>query len=102
MTGTHGLIRGAEEHFLASRKVDDAEHLKPYRKLPVDITVSRSGRDKALGFANELFNALESAGHLVSSRRQMHESFPGKGGNGPSPGKTGGSRLPGGCSLWRG
>lgn len=65
VTGTHGLIRGAKEHFLASRKVDDAEHLKPYKKLLVDITVSRSGLDKALGFANDLFNALESAGHRV-------------------------------------
>jgi hypothetical protein len=65
VTGTHVLIRGAKEHFLASRKVDDAEHLKPYKKLLVDITVSRSGLDKALGFANDLFNALESAGHRV-------------------------------------
>lgn len=65
VTGTHGLIRGAKEHFLASRKVDDAEHLKPYKKLLVDITVSRSGLDKALAFANDLFNALESAGHRV-------------------------------------
>lgn len=65
MTGTHGLIRGAKEHFLASRKVDDAEHLKPYKKLLVDITVSRSGLDMALAFANDLFNALESAGHRV-------------------------------------
>lgn len=65
VTDTHGLIRGAKEHFLASRKIDDAEHLKPYKKLLVDITVSRSGLDKALGFANDLFNALESAGHRV-------------------------------------
>jgi len=65
VTGTHGLIRGAKEHFLASRKVDDAEHLKPYKKLLVDVTVSRSGLDKALAFANDLFNALESAGHRV-------------------------------------
>ena len=33
VTGTHGLIRGAKEHFLASRKVDEGEHLKPYKKL---------------------------------------------------------------------
>ena len=65
VTGTHGLIRGAKEHFLAGRKIDDAEHLKPYKKLLVDITVSRSGLDKALAFANDLFNALESTGHRV-------------------------------------
>ena len=65
ITGTHGLIRGAKEHFLASRKADDDGHLKPYKKLLVDVTASRSGLDKALGFANDLFNALESAGHRV-------------------------------------
>jgi hypothetical protein len=65
VTGIHGLIRGAKEHFLASRKVDDDDHLKPYKKLLVDVTASRSGLDKALGFANDLFNALESAGHRV-------------------------------------
>jgi hypothetical protein len=65
VTGTHGLIRGAKEHFLASRKVDEGEHLKPYKKLLVDVIASRSGLDKALEFANDLFNALESAGHRV-------------------------------------
>jgi hypothetical protein len=65
VVGIHGLIRGAKTHFLAGRKVDDEAHLKPYKKLLVDITASRSGLDKALDFANELFNALESAGHRV-------------------------------------
>ncbi|MBP8214169.1 MAG: hypothetical protein KAX66_01805 [Propionivibrio sp.] len=65
VTGIHGLIRGARELFLASRKVDDDSHLKPYKKLLVDVTASRSGLDKALGFANDLFNALESAGYRV-------------------------------------
>jgi hypothetical protein len=31
----------------------------------VDVTASLSGLDKALAFANDLFNALESAGHRV-------------------------------------
>jgi hypothetical protein len=31
----------------------------------VDVTASRAGLDKALAFANDLFNALESAGHRV-------------------------------------
>lgn len=65
VVGIHGLICGAKAHFLASRKVDDEDHLKPYKKLLVDITASRSGLDKALDFANDLFNALESAGHRV-------------------------------------
>lgn len=65
VVGIHDLIRGSKAHFLAGRKVDDEVHLKPYKKLLVDITASRSGLDKALDFANELFNALEAAGHRV-------------------------------------
>lgn len=65
VVGIHGLIRDAKVHFLAGRKVDDDVHLKPYKKLLVDITATRSGLDKALDFANDLFNALESAGHRV-------------------------------------
>ncbi len=65
VVGTHGLVRGAKAHFLGGRKVENQDHLKPYKKLLVDITVSRSGLDKALAFANDLFNALESAGHRV-------------------------------------
>ncbi len=65
VTGVHGLIRGAKEHFLAGREVKEGEHLKPYKKLLVDVTVSDAGLDKALGFANRLFNALESAGYRV-------------------------------------
>jgi hypothetical protein len=45
VTGTHGLIRGERTHVLASGKIDDAEHLKPYKRPLVDITVSRSGLD---------------------------------------------------------
>jgi len=65
VSGTHGMIRGAKELFLTSRKIDDDVHLKPYKKLLVDVTATRAGLDKALDFANDLFNALESAGHRV-------------------------------------
>ena len=63
--GTHGLIRGAKAHFESGRKIDEGQHLKPYKKLLVDVTASKAGLDKALAFANDLFNALESAGHRV-------------------------------------
>ena len=65
VTGTHGLIRGAKEHFLGGRDVKENDYLKPYKKLLVDVTASSGGLDKALDFANKLFNALESAGHRV-------------------------------------
>lgn len=31
VTGIHGLIRGAKQHFLAGRKVDEGQHPKPYK-----------------------------------------------------------------------
>jgi hypothetical protein len=65
VTGTHGLIRDAKSHFETGRKIDEGEHLKPFKKLLVDVTVSKAALDKALAFANALFNALESAGHRV-------------------------------------
>jgi len=65
VTGTHGLIQGAKAHFEAGRKVDEGKHLKPHKKLLVDVTASKPGLDKALAFTNGLFNALESAGHRI-------------------------------------
>jgi hypothetical protein len=50
---------------LNSRPIDDNAHLKPYKKLLVDVTASQAGLDKALSLANDLFNAFESAGHRV-------------------------------------
>ena len=65
VTGIHGLIRNAKEYFDAGRKVDEDEYLRPYKRLLVDVTASRSGLEKALAFANDLFNAFESKGHRV-------------------------------------
>jgi hypothetical protein len=65
VTGTHGLIRGAKAHFEHGRPVEDGKHLRPFKRLLVDITTSSANMDKALGLANDLFNALESAGHRV-------------------------------------
>ncbi|KAA0675822.1 hypothetical protein [Roseomonas genomospecies 6] len=64
-TRIHALIRGAKEHFENGRAVEDGAYLKPYKRLLVDVTASKAGLDKALGFANDLFNALESVGHRV-------------------------------------
>ncbi|RWB20379.1 MAG: hypothetical protein EOQ40_15035 [Mesorhizobium sp.] len=64
-TKIHGLIRGAKEHFENSRPVDEGAYLRPFKKLLVDITTSKTCLDKALDFANDLFNAFESVGHRV-------------------------------------
>jgi hypothetical protein len=61
----HALIRGAKSHFENGRPVDEGAYLKPYKKLLVDVTASRTGLDEALGIANDLFNALESVGYRV-------------------------------------
>jgi hypothetical protein len=86
VTGVHGLIRDAKGHYDAGYKVDEGQHLRPYKRLLVDVTASSAALDKALGFANDLFNALESAGYhvLISSpaenftrpRIDDHEELP--------------------------
>ena len=65
VTGVHGLIRDAKGNYDTGYKVDEGQHLRAYKRLLVDVTASRAGLDKAFAFANDLFNALESAGHRV-------------------------------------
>ena len=59
------LVRGAKPLFEAGRLSWYGGYLKPTKKLLVDLAVSKTGLDKALGFANELFLALEARGHRV-------------------------------------
>jgi hypothetical protein len=61
----HTLIKGAKPLFERSRPVDDGAYLRPWKRNLVDVVASQACLDKALGFANDLFNALESAGHRV-------------------------------------
>jgi hypothetical protein len=65
IAGTHALVRDAKTHFESGRKVKEGQYLKPYKKLLLDVTASQAGLDKALDFANDLYNVLESAGHRV-------------------------------------
>jgi hypothetical protein len=86
VTGIHGLIRDTKENYDTGYKVEEGQHLRPYKRLMVDVIASRAGLDKALAFANDLFNAMESAGHsvLISSpaenftrpRVDEHEQLP--------------------------
>ncbi|MEO5598783.1 MAG: hypothetical protein ABIQ66_09190 [Novosphingobium sp.] len=62
---THGLVRGAKVHFEKTRRIDEWDYLKPYKKLLVYVVTSNEGLDKGLALANDLFNALESMGHRV-------------------------------------
>ena len=65
VTGVHGLIKGARQHYERGYKVEEGSLLRPYKRQLVDVTASAKGLSKALAFANDLFNALESAGHRV-------------------------------------
>jgi hypothetical protein len=57
---THPLIHGAREHFDAAKTSYDSAYLKPAKRLLVDLVVSKTGLDKALAFANQLFLELEA------------------------------------------
>jgi hypothetical protein len=61
----HPLIKGAKALFESAPLSRDSGYLKPAKKLLVDLTVSKTGLDKALSFANQLFLSLESYGHRV-------------------------------------
>lgn len=61
----HRMISGARHHLESGRPVDKYSHLRPHKRLLVHVNASASGVEKALGFANDLFNALESKGHRV-------------------------------------
>ena len=78
ITGSHALVRGVKSLFEASRNIDEGAYLKPYKRLLVDVTCSKVGLDKALAFANELFNALEGAGFHVMIAPQSESSRRGR------------------------
>lgn len=63
--GMHSLVRGVRESFENGRPVEDGSYLKPYKKLLVDVTASKACLSRALDFANELFNSLETTGCRV-------------------------------------
>lgn len=62
-SSVHGLVLGAKVHFETGRPVEEGAYFKPYKKLLVDVAASKACLDKALGLANDLFNAFEAAGH---------------------------------------
>lgn len=61
----HSLIIGARALFEAGRLSYEADYLKPAKRNLVDLAVSKTGLDKALSFATELFLSLGDKGHRV-------------------------------------
>lgn len=56
----HPLIHGAKEHFEVGRTSYWSKYLRPAKRNLVDLVVSKSGLDKAVGFANALFREFEA------------------------------------------
>ncbi len=61
----HPLAYGVKPLFEAGRYSWDGNYLKPAKRLLVDLIVTKTGLEKAIAFANELFLALEAQGHRV-------------------------------------
>ncbi len=84
----HPLVGGAKPLFEAGRLSWHGKSLKPAKKLLVDLTVTQTGLDKAIAFANELFLALEARDHRVVTehwRSEYNELRPHGSLNGLSP-----------------
>ena len=62
----HELLTGVKSHFLKTRKLDDTKHLRPYKRLLVDVVCSEKLLDAALEAADSLFRGLTKAGHRVA------------------------------------
>ena len=69
--GLRGNSLGRE---LAGRLAYWSKYLKPYKKLLVELAVSKTGLDRALSFADALFWQLEQSGHRVMIAAE-HEHF---------------------------
>jgi len=61
----HPLVAGVKTLFEGGRLSYDTGYLKPAKRLLLDLAVTKTGLDKALSFASELFLALENQGHRV-------------------------------------
>lgn len=73
-SGQHPLVWGAKALFEAGRVSYWSEYLKPNKKLLVDLTVSKTGLERALSFADALFWHFEDCGHRVVIAPE-HEHF---------------------------
>jgi hypothetical protein len=61
----HPLVAGVKANFEAGGLSREAGYLKPAKRLLVDLVVTKTGLDRALAFANQLFLTLEANSHRV-------------------------------------
>jgi len=64
-TESHPLTKGVGELFEKGRLSHDVGYLKPYKRLLVDLIVTKTSLETALTFANNLFWHLEDYGYRV-------------------------------------
>jgi len=60
----HGLVREAYEHFKNVRDSSSA-YLKPYKKLTIDLIVSKDKLERGLSITSQFYLLLEALGHHV-------------------------------------
>jgi hypothetical protein len=58
-------VSGAKPLFETGRLSWRTRYLKPTKRLLVDLTVTKTGLDKAIAFANEFLLVLEARDHRV-------------------------------------
>lgn len=63
-TAIHGLVREAYEHFKNVRDSSSA-YLKPYKKLTIDLVVSKDTLERGLNITSQFYLLLEALGHHV-------------------------------------
>lgn len=61
---THGLVREAQEHFKNVRD-SRSSYLKPYKKLTIDLIVSKGTLERGLNISSQFYLLLEDLGHRV-------------------------------------
>jgi hypothetical protein len=61
---THGLVREAQEHFKNVRD-SRSSYLKPYKKLTIDLIVSKDTLERGLNISSQFYLLLEDLGHRV-------------------------------------
>ncbi len=61
---THGLVREAHEHFKHVRD-SRSPYLKPYKKLTIDLIISKDTLERGLSISSQLYLLLEELGHHV-------------------------------------
>lgn len=68
---THGLVREANEHFKHVRD-SSSPYLKPYKKLTIDLIVSKDTLERGLSISSQLYLLLEKLGHHVRIAPDSH------------------------------